>query len=189
MELVDGPTLADRLAPGPIPVDEALAIAAQIADALDLAHETGIVHRDLKPANIKITSSGTVARGGAGRRIARAGRRGARSPAPLQAPSARRRLAVPVYGDHDVSPDGQKIALVRPVDLEAARRRAIAPLMPEPEPDVAPFIHVQPIFGQRRVQGRVRLHCSTPGPTANERPVGRVVRVFRPYAGGARRRR
>jgi serine/threonine-protein kinase len=69
MELVDGPTLADRLAPGPIPVDEALAIAAQIADALDLAHETGIVHRDLKPANIKITSSGTVARGGAGRRI------------------------------------------------------------------------------------------------------------------------
>jgi hypothetical protein len=98
-------------------------------------------------------------------------------------------FAVPVYGDHDVSPDGQKIALVRPVDLEAARRRAIAPLMPEPEPDVAPFIHVQPIFGQRRVQGRVRLHCSTPGPTANERPVGRVVRVFRPYAGGARRRR
>jgi RNA polymerase sigma factor (TIGR02999 family) len=62
-------------------------------------------------------------------------------------------LAVPVYGDHDVSPDGQKIALVRPVDLEAARRRAIAPLMPEPEPDVAPFIHAQPIFGQRREFG------------------------------------
>jgi len=60
MELVDGPTLADRIARGPIPVDEALPIARQIADALEAAHEQGIVHRDLKPANIKVRDDGTV---------------------------------------------------------------------------------------------------------------------------------
>jgi eukaryotic-like serine/threonine-protein kinase len=54
LELVDGPTLADRIAAGPIPLDDALAIARQIADALEAAHEHGIVHRDLKPANIKL---------------------------------------------------------------------------------------------------------------------------------------
>ena len=53
MELVEGPTLADRIAQGPIPVDEALPIAKQIAEALEAAHEQGIIHRDLKPANIK----------------------------------------------------------------------------------------------------------------------------------------
>ena len=60
MELVEGPTLADRIAVGPIPVDEALAIAKQIADALDTAHEQGIIHRDLKPANVKVRSDGMV---------------------------------------------------------------------------------------------------------------------------------
>jgi serine/threonine protein kinase len=60
LELVEGPTLADRVAKGPIPLDETLAIARQIADALDAAHERGIVHRDLKPANIKITPGGIV---------------------------------------------------------------------------------------------------------------------------------
>ena len=60
MELVDGPTLADRIAKGPLPPEEALGIAMQIADALEAAHGRGIVHRDLKPANIKLHSDGTV---------------------------------------------------------------------------------------------------------------------------------
>ncbi len=60
MELVDGPTLADRIAQGPIPIDEALPIARQIAEALEAAHEHGIIHRDLKPANIKVREDGTV---------------------------------------------------------------------------------------------------------------------------------
>jgi eukaryotic-like serine/threonine-protein kinase len=60
LELVEGPTLADRIAHGPIPCDEALAIARQIADALGAAHEQGVVHRDLKPANIKVRPDGTV---------------------------------------------------------------------------------------------------------------------------------
>jgi serine/threonine-protein kinase len=55
LELVEGETLADRIARGPIPVEEALEIAKQICEALEAAHEKGIVHRDLKPANIKIT--------------------------------------------------------------------------------------------------------------------------------------
>src|SRR5215468_7176355 len=55
LELVEGPTLADRLVEGPVPLDEALEIARQIGDALEAAHEKGVVHRDLKPANIKVT--------------------------------------------------------------------------------------------------------------------------------------
>jgi serine/threonine protein kinase len=60
LELVEGPTLADRIAKGPIPVDEALPIAKQIAEALEAAHEAGVIHRDLKPANIKVRPDGTV---------------------------------------------------------------------------------------------------------------------------------
>jgi serine/threonine protein kinase len=60
MELVEGPTLADRIAQGPLPLDEALPIARQIAEALEGTHEQGIVHRDLKPANIKVRPDGTV---------------------------------------------------------------------------------------------------------------------------------
>jgi eukaryotic-like serine/threonine-protein kinase len=60
MELVEGPTLAERIAQGPIAVAEALSIAGQIAEALASAHDCGIVHRDLKPANIKIRTDGAV---------------------------------------------------------------------------------------------------------------------------------
>ena len=60
LELVEGEDLAERLTRGAIPVDEAIAIAKQIAEGLEAAHEKGIVHRDLKPANIKLTRDGTV---------------------------------------------------------------------------------------------------------------------------------
>jgi serine/threonine protein kinase len=60
LELVEGEDLSQRIARGPIPIDEALPIAKQIADALDAAHEQGVIHRDLKPANIKVRGDGTV---------------------------------------------------------------------------------------------------------------------------------
>jgi Tol biopolymer transport system component len=60
MELVEGPTLAERIARSPVPLDEAMPIAQQIAEALEAAHERAIIHRDLKPANIKITPDGRV---------------------------------------------------------------------------------------------------------------------------------
>jgi serine/threonine protein kinase len=60
MELVEGPTLADRIAQGAVPLDEAVPIATQIAEALEAAHERGVVHRDLKPANIKVRADGAV---------------------------------------------------------------------------------------------------------------------------------
>jgi hypothetical protein len=60
MELVEGPTLADRLAQGSIPIDDVIAIAVQLSEAIEYAHELGVVHRDLKPANIKVTPTGVV---------------------------------------------------------------------------------------------------------------------------------
>jgi serine/threonine protein kinase len=60
LELIEGPTLADRIQQGPLPPEEAMAIARQIADALEAAHDKGIVHRDLKPANVKIRPDGSV---------------------------------------------------------------------------------------------------------------------------------
>jgi serine/threonine-protein kinase len=60
LEYVEGPTLQDRISQGPIPLDEALPIARQIAEALEAAHEQGIIHRDLKPANVKVKDDGTV---------------------------------------------------------------------------------------------------------------------------------
>ncbi len=60
MEPVEGDDLSQRIARGAIPLDEALPIAKQIAEALEAAHEQGIIHRDLKPANIKVRSDGTV---------------------------------------------------------------------------------------------------------------------------------
>ena len=60
LELIEGPTLADRIKQGPIPIDEALPIAKQIAEALEAAHEAGVIHRDLKPANIKVRDDSTV---------------------------------------------------------------------------------------------------------------------------------
>ena len=60
MELVEGATLAERIGSGPVPLEEALVIARQIAEAIEFAHERGIVHRDLKPANVKLTHDNTV---------------------------------------------------------------------------------------------------------------------------------
>src|SRR5579872_4012060 len=60
LALIEGPTLADQIALGPLPLDDALSIAKQIIEALEYAHDRGVVHRDLKPANIKITPEGVV---------------------------------------------------------------------------------------------------------------------------------
>jgi eukaryotic-like serine/threonine-protein kinase len=60
LELVEGPTLADRIANGPIPINDALPIARQMAEAIEAAHEKGVIHRDLKPANVKFTADGAV---------------------------------------------------------------------------------------------------------------------------------
>jgi eukaryotic-like serine/threonine-protein kinase len=60
MELVEGPTLAERIKQGPLALEEALGIAGQTAEALEAAHEKGITHRDLKPGNIKVKPDGTV---------------------------------------------------------------------------------------------------------------------------------
>ncbi|GMR22360.1 MAG: hypothetical protein BMS9Abin37_0705 [Acidobacteriota bacterium] len=60
LELIEGPTLAEQIQEGPIPVDEAIAIAKQIAEALEAGHEAGVIHRDLKPANVKVKEDGTV---------------------------------------------------------------------------------------------------------------------------------
>src|SRR5262245_884423 len=60
MELVEGEDLSERIVRGPIPIDEALPIARQIAEALEAAHDQGIIHRDLKPANVKVRPDGTV---------------------------------------------------------------------------------------------------------------------------------
>ena len=60
LALIEGPTLADRIEAGPVPLEEAIVISKQIVEALEYAHERGVVHRDLKPANIKITPDGVV---------------------------------------------------------------------------------------------------------------------------------
>jgi serine/threonine-protein kinase len=60
LALIEGPTLADRIAAGAIPIEEAVPIALQMAEALEYAHERGVIHRDLKPANVKITPEGAV---------------------------------------------------------------------------------------------------------------------------------
>src|SRR5260370_12876697 len=60
LALIEGPTLADRISTGPVPLEEAIHLAGQIADALEYAHDRGVIHRDLKPANVKITREGTV---------------------------------------------------------------------------------------------------------------------------------
>jgi Tol biopolymer transport system component len=89
MELVEGRTLADRIAAGPIPIDETLAIAAQIIDALETAHEQGIIHRDLKPANIKVRADGVVKvlDFGLAKAMSPAGIEGVASPGPSMSPT------------------------------------------------------------------------------------------------------
>src|SRR5262249_54476156 len=60
LALIEGPTLADRIATGPLPLEEAIPLSRQMAEAIEYAHDRGLIHRDLKPANVKITPDGTV---------------------------------------------------------------------------------------------------------------------------------
>ena len=93
MELVEGEDLSQRIARGAIPLDEALPIAKQIAEALEAAHEQGIIHRDLKPANIKVRADGTV-------KVLDFGLAKAMEPAAGSSPSV-----VAVADDHDAGDD------------------------------------------------------------------------------------
>jgi serine/threonine-protein kinase len=116
LEVVDGPTLADRIAQGPLPVDEASEIARQIADALEAAHEQGIIHRDLKPANVKLRPDGTV-------KVLDFGL--AKNTAAASAPAMTRDLAAsPTYTAHATT-DGIILGTAAYMAPEQARGRAI----------------------------------------------------------------
>jgi serine/threonine protein kinase len=101
MELVDGEDLSQRIARGAMPVDEALVIAKQIAEALDAAHEQGIIHRDLKPANIKVQKDGTLKVLGFGL---------AKAMDPVPSP---RRIRICVEASVSVSGDAQRIGRMK----------------------------------------------------------------------------
>jgi serine/threonine-protein kinase len=99
MELVQGATLAERIGKGPLPVKEALALAGQIAEALDAAHDRGVIHRDLKPANVKVTPEGRVKvlDFGLARAFARDGGQDVSEPTLTIATQAGRILGTPAY--------------------------------------------------------------------------------------------
>ena len=102
LELVEGATLADRIAAGAMPVKDALPLARQIAEALEAAHEKGIIHRDLKPANIKITPAGVVKVLDFG--LAKAASGDASGPDLTQSPTELRNLTGTVRDDRSRSP-------------------------------------------------------------------------------------
>ena len=112
MELVEGEDLSQRIARGPIPIDEALPIAKQIAEALEAAHEQGIIHRDLKPANIKVRADGTV-------KVLDFGL------AKAMEPARSRRASAKLADDHDAGDDagGRRSSAPRPT-WRPSRRRA-----------------------------------------------------------------
>jgi serine/threonine protein kinase len=119
LELVEGATLADRIAVGPIAVDEALPVAQQIAEALEPAHDQGIVHRDVKPANVKVTAD----RGeGAGCRA----REGASAPAPTGNVEAGRRTDVAKSGYLCHGTEGQGGVPPRTAGTDAGGRDSAA---------------------------------------------------------------
>ena len=118
LELVEGPTLADRIGLGPIPINEAVPIARQIAEALEAAHEQGIVHRDLKPANVKLRPDGTVKvlDFGLAKSLEPAvGRSGDAAASPTITSPYYRGTGPYTARTYDVSHDGKQFLMIKPV--------------------------------------------------------------------------
>ena len=115
MEFVDGEDLADRIRRGPIPIDEALRIARQIADALDAAHQLQIVHRDLKPTNIRVREDGTV-------KVLDFGLAKALEPAPIGAPAS---VSLPTLSSPAITRAGVILGTAAYMAPEQARGKAV----------------------------------------------------------------
>ena len=174
MELVEGEDLAERLKRGPIPVDEAIAIARQIAEALEEAHEKGIVHRDLKPANIKVTPDGKVKVLDFGLAKAWTGDGAGHRP-------RRRPLAVADARPHAAPPPGIILGTAAYMSPEQARGKAV-----DKRADIWAFgvVLYEMLTGRRALRGRDGQRRARRRAHARARLDGAARRRRRPRSGG-----